>query len=418
MLFNAEIERSVLGCLIIDNTLIENARVQIKPSYFNVPIHRKLYEEILECNVTKKFADITVLKTLDLESLISIVDFVPSASSYEHYKNELIDLAVKRELISACDNLKKRIMSDGETSDVLKCEALNSFNEIKTQVSYRENTSISQFALSSLEHLENRHNGIVEKNRNWGIKWLDAKTGGIRPGLTYLAARPSVGKTALALQIGKNVAKQGGKVALFSLEMDAKSITNRLICNEGNINKNYFDRDIAITEETWVGLSRTAANISTLQFDIFDKCFTIEEILLNAEELRARKGLDFLIIDYIQLCETIQKYNSPNERISYISRQLKKYQQRTGIHVLALSQFNRETELKKFPTLANLRDSGALEQDANNVLFLHDENPELDAKERIESKELVLVIAKQREGERNIFGKINFYGAVQRFYDK
>ena len=122
-----------------------------------------------------------------------------------------------------------------------------------------------------------------------------------------------------------------------------------------------------------------------------------------------------LIIDYVQLVETKQKCNTVNERISYISRMLKKYQQQTKIHVLALSQFNRETESKKFPTLANLRDSGSLEQDANNVFFLHEENQDLEeSKDTV--KDLMLIIAKQREGERNIFCNLKFYGNTQRFY--
>lgn len=417
MLHNAEIEKSVLGCLILDNGLIPNCKAEVKDMYFNNSVYRRLFEEIVECYEKKGIADITVLKSIDIEMVAEIINFVPTTANFATYKQELIDLGVKRDMVKATDTIRAKIMNSDATPDILKIESLNLFNGVKVQSSYKEPTGIADIMANSITKLENRFNGIHEKRKKWGIKWLDEKTGGIKSEFTILAARPSIGKTALALQIGKFVSKQGSKVAIFSLEMDAESVTNRMICNMGNVNKNYFDKDLPIPLDVWETICRTAGEVGSLPIDIYDKCFTIEEIILNCEEQRTKKGLDFIVIDYLQLCETTHKTNSTNDRVSHISRQIKKYQQQTGIPILALSQFNRETEQKKYPTLANLRDSGSLEQDANNVFFLHEESKDPDGSGQRVHQDLILIIAKQREGERDIYGNLKFYGATQRFYD-
>jgi len=417
MLYNTEIEKSVLGCIIIDNGLVDKCRLEIKDVYFSNPLLRKTYEEILEIYPHKGIADIATIKTIAVEDILEITNFVVTTANFNLYKAELIDLGIKREMLKAAESIKQNIMNSNETtSDALKMDILNTFNSIQVKSSCKEKTEIHDVMMLTIDRLEKKYLGIDSVNKLWGIKWLDEQTGGIKPELTYLAARPSIGKTALALQICRVAAKQGMNVAFFSLEMDSVSVTNRLICNDGNIIKDYFDKNIIIPKEIWIKICRTTAEVGSLPMNIFDKCFLIEDILLNCEELRAKGKLDFIIIDYIQLCETSQRYNNPNDRISIISRQLKKYQQQIGIPVLALSQFNRETELKKYPTLSSLRDSGCLEQDANNVFFLHDSEPDM-SNEITDSKELQLIIAKQREGNRNIFCPLKFYGKTQRFYD-
>jgi replicative DNA helicase len=411
-----ELEKSILGCLIIDNSLINKAKQELQTSYFYSHIHQLLYDEIIDCHAKKGIADITVLNAVDVETIVNMTSNVTTVERYSNWKKELIELGVKRELLKAVESIKNNIEHSESNLEDLKIDILNSLNNVCVTDCIEDKSDITSILLDCMTSLEKKQTEGI--NRKWGIKWLDEKTGGIKPALTYLSARPSIGKTAFALQIGKYIARQGSKVAIFSLEMDKLSMCNRLICNAGGINKDYFDKCLAIPDEVWGQIGKISSEISALPLHIFDKFFAIEEILLQAEELRTKSGLDFLIVDYVQLCESRQKFNSTNDRISYISRQLKKYQQKTGIHILALSQFNRETEQKKFPTLANLRDSGSLEQDANNVFFLHEEYQEPDTeKKQAESKELLLIIAKQREGERNIATKLKFYGNTQRFYD-
>ena len=187
------------------------------------------------------------------------------------------------------------------------------------------------------------------------MRWLDEKTGGVKPGFTILAARPSVGKTAFALQMALSVAKQGQKIAIFSLEMPPEQLMHRMFCNWVGIDKNILDKPWTMSENNWGAVGKASCELSDLDINIFSQYFSVEEILLKVEELKAENGLDLVIIDYIQLMETTKNFKDANSRVSYISRLLKKYQQRNELQLMALSQFNRETERQKMPTLANLK---------------------------------------------------------------
>ena len=415
MLYNTDIEKVVLGCLILDNTLILQARKDIVQQAFFNTSYSKLYNEILKVHESKSVADIATLKSLDVEELVDICNSVPTVSNFNVYRKELLEMKAKRDLVSMIDKIKISV-TQGETSvEELKTEALGFISDIELPEQEKEDNSILASCSEALERLESIQNN-TQSHFKWGIKWLDEQTGGVKPTLTYLAARPSMGKTAFALQIARSIAVQGGKVAIFSLEMDKVTLTNRLICNAGGINKNCFDKRLPIKEEDWVKISKTAANVSNLSIHIYDKYFRIEEILLKAEEQRAKEGLDLLVLDYIQLTESSQNHKSTNDRISYISRQLKKYQQKTGVNVFVLSQFNRGADSNEYPLLSHLRDSGSLEQDGRNIWFLHceKEDPSHESKGH---KEVKLIIAKQSEGERNIYKNLKFYGVTQRFFE-
>ena len=170
-----------------------------------------------------------------------------------------------------------------------------------------------------------------------------------------------------------------------------------------------------LNDKTWIEIGQTAAIIAELPIRIYDNVFFIEEIVLKSQELVASEGLDLIIIDYVQLVETHKKTSNQNEKVSHISREIKKLQQTNGIHILVLSQFSRQAENKKEPTLSDLRDSGSLEQDATNVWFLHVDN-DFQYQEGA-AVETQLIIAKQKDGARNIKRKLKFYGNTQRFYD-
>lgn len=412
-MINLELEKSILSCMLIDNALIETATKEITSQDFYGKAYELLFAEIVERRNTTGYADITNLKSVPIETLVEVSNFAPTCIQFKSYLKELKELSMKRKLARQLERLKVEI--NNNNLEEIKSEVLNLACDIKIEDFVEEKTDICNIVLESLTQLESKYNNMCKQFPKWGFKWFDEKTGGVKPGLTYLAARPSVGKTAFALQIALNVAKQGVKVGIFSLEMDKVSLCNRLICNYGNIKKDYFDKAISIPDEVWKQISLITPVITEMPISIYDKAYSIEEILLLAREQQATQGLDFLILDYIQLCETSYKCNSPNERITYISRQLKKFQQQTGIHILALSQLNRESERKEFPTLSSLRDSGSLEQDANMVIFLH-EDFKMSESTQESSKEILLIIAKQREGERNIYSSLKFYGVTQRFY--
>ena len=414
MIYSFEVERAYLGCLLIENKLIVKGKLPSDAFYLGA--HKTLYEEI--CNTYEKqgAADINLLKSVKFEELVELMDSVMTVSNFCIYQKQLMEMKAKREIIKVADKIKSEVNDFNGTIEELKGNMLGAINDIEVLDNEKECVRIIDICVESLNILEERHNNNKTLLK-WGISWLDEKTGGIKPTLTYLAARPSVGKTAFALQTAKYVAKQGGKVAVFSLEMDKISVVNRMVCNAGNINKDCFDKSVILPDEVWAQVNTTMANISSLPIFVYDKYYRIEEILLKAEEQRIEEGLDLLILDYIQLTETAENFRSPNERISYISRQLKKYQQKTGVSVLALSQFSRGADTNEYPALSHLRDSGSLEQDGRNIWFLHCEKDDPTEQTLSGGKEIKLIIAKQSEGERNIYKKLKFYGRTQRFYE-
>ena len=414
MIINAELEKSIVGCLLLDNSLIPSC--SIKPECFSVAIYRKLYEEILTVYEQKGIADITVLKSTDIDSLVEIMNFVPTASNFNFYKKELLEIASKRDFISMLDKLKASAIHSDSNIEVLKTEALSKLNEIQVDDEAKKNPSLCSVLARATDILEQRQNNN-DKILSWGLEWLDNKTGGVKAELTCIGARPSVGKSAFAIQTALTVAKQGKSVAMFSLEMTDTSIANRFIVNDAGIPKHLFDKKEKIPDEIWFKIGLSTARLSKLKLNLYDDKFYVEEILLACEEQRSKMGLDMVVLDYLQLCETRQRFNSTNDRVSYISRQIKKYQNKLGIPFIILSQLNRASVQKTLPMLSDLRDSGALEQDSNNVFFLHADANDPDSNPFDEYKEVKLIIAKQRDGENNTMHNFKFYGNTQRFYN-
>lgn len=413
---NPEAERAILGCMVIDNSLIRRIQPNFKPEYFYNPTNQKLYCQILKLYEEKKAVDMPMLFDFDIDYVAAICNSIATTQNIKHYVNIVRNLGIRRELMRASDKVKEIAMSEEmEDIELVKSEALATINNVQLPDSRKANTKAIDVVTASLSNLEKRYKDGDNVYRNWGIKWLQDKTGGVKPEYTILAARPSIGKTAFALQLAKQVALQGGKVAIFSLEMSSEACINRMICNHGNINKDYFDKPGMLNVDAWMQIGRVAPTIGMLPITIYDDVFYVEDMILKCEELQANEGLDFVVVDYIQLMETTKKTVNANERVSHISRSLKKLQQRNKIHLLALSQFNRESENQSVPALKNLRDSGSLEQDGNNVWFLH-----VDAKDMEGNNGAIdtqLIIAKQREGERNIKKTLRFYGKTQKFYE-
>lgn len=415
-MINLEAEIALLGCLVVDNTLIRKAQSVLKVEDFHKRLHQDLYTEILTMFIKHEAVDITVLKSCDLEELVYITNFTPTTSNFNVYVREVLETSLKRQLMKSLEEAKNKIATMDEGIETIKAEVLAGINSVSTPNADKTSSKMIDIVMDTVANLEEQYNKGEGTFKKWGLRWLDEKTGGVKPGFTILAARPSVGKTAFALQLALNVAKQGQKVALFSLEMPPEQLMHRMMCNWAGIDKNILDRPWEMKQENWGVVGKASSELSSLDINIFSQYFSVEEILLKVEELKAENGLDLVVIDYIQLMETNKNFKDANSRVSHISRLLKKYQQRNGLQLMALSQFNRETEKQKMPTLANLRDSGALEQDADNVWFLHPENSDFE-ESKPEFLDVSIILAKQRGAERNIMRKMKFYGKTQKFFE-
>jgi replicative DNA helicase len=257
---------------------------------------------------------------------------------------------------------------------------------------------------------ENKHSTYPK----WGFSFLDKFMGGIKPAITILAARPGIGKTTFATNILCNVAEQGKRVALFSLEMPKQQISEKILCSYGQLNKDKIDNPWAIDEKNFNNIVTVADGLSKLPMRLFDDKFYLEDIRLKCQELKSKEGLDLVVIDYVQLMETHKKCNNTVDRLSHITRDLKKLQMELNTPLIVLSQLNREIGPTDEPELHHLRDSGSIEQDADNVLFLwlEKESESFGSTTAI----INLKIDKQRNGKKGK-SKLKFYGTAQRFYD-
>ena len=232
-----------------------------------------------------------------------------------------------------------------------------------------------------------------------GFSVLDKMTAGFQPGdLVILAARPSMGKTSLALNIAANAANNGASVGIFSLEMGAEQLTLRLLSTESGIGHQNI-RNATITSDEWVELTNVAARLAQMPMFIDDTAgLDIMALRTKARKLKAQSGIDLLVIDYLQLLHSGKRHENRHQEVSEISRTLKALAKELGVPIIALSQLSRavDSRMDKRPMLSDLRESGAIEQDADVIMFLYRDvvyNPDTEQPALSE-----LIVGKQRNG--------------------
>lgn len=415
MYHNKEAEKAVLGCMILENNLIQKVCGHLTEEDFFFGQHRTLFNEIVTRYAKKEAVDVATLTSLPIHEVAGMLEKVMTTANINRMIAEVKTKSKKRNLNSEIQKFKEILENDMEELGDLKAELMSMANSIDTETDTKP-CNIAEIMVESINTLEQQYVQGKQMFKNFGIEWLDQKTGGMKPGLTILAARPSVGKSAFALQVATSIARQGGKVAFFGLEMPNEQNAFRMLSNYGAISKDFFDKPWTMTNEAWAQAGQAAGKISSFNFKMFDRIFNIDQIISKCSEIKAEHGLDFVVIDYLQLIETPKQFKTTNDKVSYISRNLKKFQQTNGIHLMALSQLNRETERQEFPTLSNLRDSGSLEQDADNVWFLHPEKEDLSENKNKDHVIINLILAKQRSADRGLMKKVKFYGKTQRFF--
>jgi replicative DNA helicase len=283
----------------MDNSLITKVKNEINSHDFFNLLYRELFNEIVINCDSVGFADISNVKTIPLESLIELMTFAPTTARLSTYLTELKELSSKRKLAKILRDMTAQI--ETKTLQEIKQDGLKLIGDIEIDSFNAEKIRIIDIIIEAQEYLETKSHNATRHFRKWGLDWLDNKTGGVKPGLIYLAARPGVGKSAFALQTALQLAKQGQKIAIFSLEMDRISLLNRLLCNHGRINKDNFDKPVTIPDDVWRQIAISSVAISNYDINIYDKAFAIEEILLLAQEQKAKSGLDILFLDYILL---------------------------------------------------------------------------------------------------------------------
>ncbi|GGE83084.1 replicative DNA helicase [Priestia taiwanensis] len=410
---NIEAEQAVLGAILLEQEALTVASEIIIPEDFYRAAHQKIYETMLSLSdkgepvdlvtVMSELSDINLLEDIGgITYLNELASAVPTAANVEYYAKIIEEKSILRRLIRTATN----IATDGYAREDEVDALLNEAEKKILEVSQKKNTSAFQNIkdvlveaydkIEQLHHREGETTGIPT-----GFTELDRMTAGFqRNDLIIVAARPSVGKTAFALNIAQNVAvKTDENVAIFSLEMGADQLVMRMLCAEGNINAQNL-RTGSLTPEEWGKLTMAMGSLSNAGIYIDDTPgVKINDIRAKCRRLHQESGLGMILIDYLQLIQGSGK-NGENrqQEVSEISRSLKSLARELKVPVIALSQLSRGVEQRqdKRPMMSDIRESGSIEQDADIVAFLYREDyydKETENKNIIE-----IIIAKQRNG--------------------
>jgi replicative DNA helicase len=429
-----EAEKAVLSALLLDNAAIHAVYTELKPDDFYHPVHRQLYASMLTLTQESQPVDLHTLadrlnaqKQLDavggLVFLAELADYEATAANVVHHARIVRDKAVKRRLIATATDIVELGFEEGDRADTLLDQAESRIFEISSanaRETFRPLATEMQRTFDYVDAIMGRGGELTGVPT--GFKELDEKTGGLQRGdLIIIAARPSMGKTALALNIARNAAVVSHrKVAVFSLEMTAQALVIRLLSAEAEVDQSKF-RTGFITSHEYRKLQDAAGRLSQADLWIDDSgAVTVLEMRAKCRRMKAERGLDLVMIDYLQLAHADGRTERREQEISEISRGLKALAKELDLPVIALSQLNRGPENRpgkeKRPMLADLRESGAIEQDADLIGFIYrDEFYNRDDPSNQGQAELI--ISKQRNGPTGTV-HLTFENRFARFRDR
>src|SRR5271166_2080805 len=415
-----EAERSILGAILLDNSLYDQAAEHLTADDFSLDAHRRVYSRMRDLQETGRPVDmITLVEELDRRKeveaiggvayLSSLIDGVPDRPSIEHYVRIVRNKALLRGLINAAQNaIAEAIEHSDEAEEVLGRaeQAIFQLSENRIGQGFMDIPAIVKGSFGSLEELYKRGQEITGLATRY--KLLDQMTSGFQPSdLIIIAARPSMGKTAFALNIAENAAVIDGKVVgVFSLEMSKEALLMRMLASRSRVDSHRL-RAGFLSKDDRHKLTRGMEELMHARLFIDDSPgISVSEMRAKARRLKQTEGLDLLIVDYLQLMSAVpiggKRFENRTQEVSAISRGLKALAKELRVPVVALSQLSRAPENrsggdKGKPRLSDLRESGSIEQDADVVAFIYRQevydrdDPELEGKAKI-------MVAKQRNG--------------------
>ena len=432
---NLEAERSVLGAVLLDNHALDAAIEKLKPEDFFLDQHRRVFQQMIALGEAQQAIDLVTLteqlhRQGDLEAaggaayLAQLVDGVPRISNIEHYARIVKEKSMLRGLIHQTHAIQQQAFEAEEEADAILDYAESSIFQLAEErvraglIGARE---LVQKNIGRLEEIFKEGKRIT--GLSTGYAQLDNLTSGLQPSeLIILAARPSMGKTALALNFVENVAirreEKPAPVAIFSLEMSKESLLQRVLASEARVDSHKF-RTGHLGRDDWARMTQALARISESPLWIDDAgSSSVVEIGAKARRMKRDKGLSLVIVDYLQLISSRGRFSNRNDEVSSMTRGLKGLAKELKVPVIVLSQLTRAPERdERRPQLADLRDSGAIEQDADVVLFIHRPNVYKHDQTPEERAEAEIIIAKQRNGPTDKVGFV-FLSQFTRFEEK
>jgi replicative DNA helicase len=390
---NLEAEQSVLGGILIDNQAFHKVVDILTDEDFYRPSHGKVYAAMCELaskgdpidvvTLTAKMKAMGVYEEVGGAAyLAELLERVPTAIHSEYHARLVSDQAVKRRLVSTCNEIGSRGLEPGESTEELLDFAEKSIFSLSSSKKQRSIVPVRDIVRSAFVELEKRfENQDQLTGVPSGYIELDKMLSGFqRSDLVIVACRPSMGKTSFSLGASKHAAVMGKvPVVFFSLEMAKEQIVTRLLASEARVDSQRI-RTGKLNEQDWARLTRAAGALSEANIYIDDTpALTVLEMRGKARRLKAELGdIGLVIVDYLQIMGTSKNSESREKAISDISRSLKALAKELNVPVIALSQLNRNIDLRqdKRPMMADLRESGAIEQDADVIIFIHREDVE------------------------------------------
>ena len=410
---NLEAERSVLGGILLENQAMPNVMEILQEEDFYRGAHRKLYQAMVDLSERRDPVDlITLTEEVNRKGwlqdvggavyLAALADEVPTAANIIYYAKIVKEKSVLRQLIEAATEVARQGYEEPEDAVAFLDKAEQTILEIsrrQQRQGFVPLRSVLQETFQSIEELYDKQ-GMIS-GVGTGFVDFDHITSGLqRSDLVILAGRPSMGKTALALNIARNVAvREKMPVAVFSLEMSRGQLATRLLCSEAGIDGSKL-RAGYIKKSDFPKLTKAADVLSRAPIFIDDSpSMNVREMRGKARQMKREQRIDLLVVDYLQLMQGAGYVESRVQEISEISRSLKQLAKELDIPILALSQLNRGVENRpdKRPMLADLRESGAIEQDADLIAFIYREEFYFRDKPECRGK-AELIIGKQRNG--------------------
>ncbi len=435
---NIEAEQVVLGSAILEpEGTIPILVEKLAPEYFYQRRHRVIFRAIRELFDRGEPSDIVSLANRleergEMERaggrmyLNELIDRVATTASLEYYAEIVKKKATLRSLIEAGGRIAEFGYDEVSETDEVMDRAESLIFDISSRDSAGSYCLVSDFLYEHIDTLEELHrdpNKHTVTGFSSGFPRLDEMTSGLqRSDLIIVAGRPGTGKTSFALALARHIAiREKAGIGIFSLEMAKEQLLERLLCGEGKVSLHRL-RGGYIPSAKWRDLAMAASKLQKATIVIDDTPgASILEIRAKARRMASQHKIDMIIVDYLQLVEGAARSDVREQEIAHISRSLKKLARELNVPVIAVSQLNRAVEQreKKYPRLADLRESGAIEQDADVVMFIYREDyyrqPDEESAQKGAASEAELIIAKQRNGP---LGRVtmNFHKAYASFY--
>ena len=418
---NIEAEQSVIGGLLLDNDAYDKIH-RLKSTAFYQHDHAEIYRAMTEMLQARKQVDIvTLAENLEAKGILpqiggvsylgALANNTPMAANIKRYADIVQEKATLRNLITIAANIQEQAYGHSETSAILD-RAQSAIMAISEQNQSSEPKMVADLLAERFEHFDQLYMGNI-KLTGTGLVDLDSKLGGGFKGgqLIIIAARPAMGKSALAVQLAEHIQTKEKAGLIFSCEMPNAQIVDRIISAQARVPSDVFQSG-QFHDDDWDKLTSAVPKIEMMNLLVDDKAFTVNDIASKSRNIKRKYGLGVIVIDYIQLLECVGDIRE--QQVASISRGLKRLAIELDVPIIALTQLNRgvETRTNKRPVMSDIRESGAIEQDADVIIAIYrDEeyNPDTSDKGTAE-----LLILKNRSGKTTRL-RTTFIGEYTRF---